>query len=119
VAEQKRFKAINFDLDTQSLRDRFGERGRRKAYSDIGRFLQKNGFEHRQGSGYRSTAALADSDTVDLIVLMYTTLDWLPDCVQKLDVTNIGSQYDLDAIAKRRIEDIKKQSQTATLDIEL
>jgi hypothetical protein len=32
MADQKRFKAINFDLDTDALRKLFGESGRRKAY---------------------------------------------------------------------------------------
>jgi virulence-associated protein VapD len=115
----KRFKAINFDLDTQCLRDRFGESGRRKAYSDIGRFLKDNSFEYRQGSGYRSTTTMSDPDIIDLIILMYTTFDWLPDCVQKLDVTNIGKEYDLDTIAKRRINAVKKSVYATPFDVEL
>jgi virulence-associated protein VapD len=103
MAEQRRFKAINFDLDTASLRNLFGEEGRRKAYADVGRFLAKNNFEHRQGSGYRSTVAMSDLDVADIIVEMYMALSWLPECVQKFDVTNIGRNYDMDALARNRI----------------
>lgn len=112
MAELRRYKAINFDLDTQSLRDRFGESGRSRAYSTLGRFLKKHGFEHRQGSGYRSINTMSDSETVDLVVAMYKSLDWLPDCVQKLDITNIGREYDMDTIAKRHIRDEKETSAT-------
>ena len=64
MAEQRRRKAINFDLDTATLRRFFGEDGRRKAYSDVGRFLKTKGFEHRQGSGYRSIGALSEADII-------------------------------------------------------
>jgi virulence-associated protein VapD len=119
VAELRRYKAINFDLDTQSLRERFGEHGRSKAYSTIRSFMKNHGFEHRQGSGYRSTSTLSDLDVADLIVDMYKKLEWLPNCVQKLDVTNIGREYDLDAIAKRRIEDEKSATPQIIFDVEL
>jgi cell filamentation protein len=100
----KRYKAINFDLDTECLRKLFGESGRRKAYSDIGHFLMKNGFEHRQGSGYRSFDAMTTARIIDVVVGLYSKLKWLSNCVQKLDVTNIGTEYDMHLIAKRRIE---------------
>jgi virulence-associated protein VapD len=119
MAELRRYKAVNFDLDTKSLRDRFGENGRRSAYSAVGRFLKKSGFEHRQGSGYRSTSTMTDLEIADLIVSMYRDLEWLPDCVQKLDVTNIGREYDLDVVAKRRIEEERRSGVDITFDVEL
>jgi hypothetical protein len=50
---------------------------------------------------------------------MYKKPEWLPDCVQKLDVTTIGREYDLDAIAKRRIEDEKNAEPQIIFDVEL
>ena len=108
MAANKRFKAINFDLNTASLRALFGEEGRAQAYRRIQSFLKAHGFEHRQGSGYRSTIALSDLDVTDLVVDMYKSLEWLPRCVRRLDVTNIGRDYDLDAIAKRQLSDEQK-----------
>ena len=104
MAGQKRRKSINFDLDTAALRSLFGEPGRRKAYSDVGRFLKKNGFEHRQGSGYQSMGALTEAEINDIVVDLYETLPWLLDVVQKLDVTNIGVNYDMHTVAKRQVE---------------
>jgi virulence-associated protein VapD len=118
MAESRRYKAVNFDLDTQSLRKLFGESGRSTAYFQVGRFLKKRGFEHRQGSGCHSTMTMSDSETVDLIVALYKELDWLPGCVQKLDGTNIGREYDLDSIAKRYIQD-EKETQETLLDVAL
>jgi virulence-associated protein VapD len=119
LAEQRRYKAINFDLDTKSLRSLFGESGRRKAYTDVGRVLRDKGFEHRQGSGYRSKMTITTAEIVDVVVALYTELPWLPKCVQKLDVTNIGTEYDMDLIAKRQIMDEAPEPQDIEFDIEL
>jgi virulence-associated protein VapD len=104
VATQKRRKAVNFDLDTATLRKLFGESGRRGAYIQIGRFLKKHGFEHRQGSGYQSVGTLSDAEATDIIVALCEALPWLVDAVQKLDVTNIGANYDMHTIAVRQME---------------
>lgn len=98
----RNYKAINFDLKTAPLRAKFGEAGRAEAYRKIGRYLSEQGFEHRQGSGYRSTLPFSDSEMVDLHSDMYNDLEWLGECVSKLDVTNIGSEYDMDSIVRRR-----------------
>jgi virulence-associated protein VapD len=63
---QRRYKALNFDLDTKKLREKFGEKGRRKAYSRVKTFLTKNGFSHRQWSGYASLKPMSNVDDVDV-----------------------------------------------------
>ncbi len=45
-------KAINFDLSTNELESIFGKNNTSKPYSDIKRFMESNGFMHRQYSGY-------------------------------------------------------------------
>ena len=45
-------KAINFDLDTNALKINYGGSNYREAYIDIETFMEHNGFEHRQWSGY-------------------------------------------------------------------
>jgi virulence-associated protein VapD len=67
MAAQKRYKAINFDLDTQSLRQLFGEKGRRKAYAQIQSFFTKNGFEHKQWSGYISLKPMSYGEVYDIV----------------------------------------------------
>mgnify|MGYP006922439092 CR=1 FL=1 len=45
-------RAINFDLDTKELLKHF--KNTHQAYSAIKVFMEDNGFEHRQYSGYVS-----------------------------------------------------------------
>ncbi|EAK1781969.1 virulence associated protein D, partial [Campylobacter upsaliensis] len=46
-------KCINFDLDTKELLKYF-PKGTRKPYALIKEFFEKQGFDHRQYSGYIS-----------------------------------------------------------------
>jgi len=91
--ERKYLKAINFDLSVHEL-EKFCQ-DYRKAYYDVKKFFLRQGFEHRQGSGYVSQKKLAQADIIDLLDLMNTELPWMSDCVTKIDVTNIGAQHDL------------------------
>ena len=47
-------RVLMFDLSTKELEDIFGEGNTSKPYSDIKRFMESNGFMHRQYSGYVS-----------------------------------------------------------------
>ena len=49
----KQYKAFNFDLSVRALQENYPGTNYRQAYQDIRQFLEDNGFEHRQGSGYR------------------------------------------------------------------
>ena len=103
-------KAVNFDLRTNELRKAFGEPGRRKAYRQIGAFLSEHGFEHRQGYGYRSTSALTDLEAIDVAIRLHETHEWLFDCTSTFDVTNIGEEYDMDAIVRRHARRLRQHS---------
>lgn len=99
MATQKRYKALNFDLDTKKLREVFGEQGRRKAYAQIKSFLTKNGFEHRQWSGYASLKPMSYAETYDIVGELVERCRWMVDCVNRFDATNIMSETDMmDAI---------------------
>ncbi len=52
-------KAINFDIDTKKYEEYTGKKAP-TAYAEVKKFLKKNGFEHRQGSGYVSKNSLDD-----------------------------------------------------------
>ncbi len=95
--ERGKRKALNFDLDTNEMkkRDMYP-----KGYSILGGALKKYGFEHRQGSGYVSKERL-DSMTVARIVGKLTQeYPWLAECVNKIDVTDIGRQHDLTDVVR-------------------
>jgi virulence-associated protein VapD len=96
MATQKRYKMVNFDLDTKELGRFFGESKYRKGYSLIQRFLVKNGFLHHQYSGYISRTAMSYGDIYILITdRMISELPWIADCVNKFDATNVTSQSDM------------------------
>lgn len=98
-------KAINFDIDTKKYEEYTGKKVP-TAYAEVKKILKKNGFEHRQGSGYVSKNSLDDLRITAIITNMTLTLKWLRFCVKEIDVTNIGKQHSLlDTINKPYIED--------------
>ena len=91
-------KAVNFDLNTESLKKIFKSNNPfvyMIAYRKIGRFLINNGFEHRQWSGYISKQSLTPIQITAIVKGLNKTLPWLHQCVTKFDVTDIGEQHDL------------------------
>lgn len=96
--ERRQHKALNFDLDTNALKQYYPSPHYRQAYRDISRFLQANGFEHRQWSGYRSMQAMSDAEITLLVTRLNARFSWLSKCINRFDVTNIGKNYDLSAL---------------------
>lgn len=95
-------KQITFDLSQKALAEHYprpkftvNPRHYKKAYSDIGRFMKKNGFEHRQFSVYTSKKKLSEAEIITMIDEMAYQMPWLTLCVNQIDVTNIGSQHSL------------------------
>ncbi len=52
-------KGINFDLNTQALKEYYPKGDWHNAYADVRDFFEANGFEHIQGSGYHSVEAIS------------------------------------------------------------
>lgn len=96
----KTHKSINFDLDTKLLEQEHPKRDATVAYKEIGRFLKKHGFDHRQGSGYISKKPMFDTDVKKLILQMQYKYPWLKKCSKKLDVTSIEEMFDMIPIIK-------------------
>lgn len=94
--ERRYYKAINFDLDTNRLKEYYSKY--QKAYSDLYGFFRSRDFSHRQGSGYVSNKKLISADIVDLISEMSDAFPWCATCIKKIDVTNVGAQYDLTSL---------------------
>ena len=95
-------KQITFDLSQEALEAHYprGERAQsehhyRKAYQDIRRFMEKQGFMWRQNSVYVSEAPMTTMDIVLLSQLMAEKLPWLRLCVKEITATDIGAQYSL------------------------
>lgn len=88
-------KAINFDLDTKALKEFYPGKDYRAAYGEIKNFMENNGFEHRQWSGYVSVKALDQKEIVSSIKKIAKKFPWLSQCVNRFDVTNISKTYDM------------------------
>lgn len=104
--ERKQHKALNLDLDTNALKQHYPTTHFRQAYRDIHRFLEANGFEHRQWSGYRSVRAMSDAEITLTITRLNEQFPWLSQCVNRFDVTNIGRNYDLSALFGRTAQEL-------------
>lgn len=86
LGPRKYQKSIEFDLDTNGLREYYTNYT--QAYDDIGRFMRRHGFEHRQGSVYNSMQKILETDIIDLVEDLKNTFPWAETCIKALDVTN-------------------------------
>ena len=84
-------KFINFDLDTKALKEFYPGKDYRAAYSKIKVFMENNGFEHKQSSGYISIKPMKESQINKIILRMVHQFPWLSKCVNRFDVTTIWS----------------------------
>ena len=91
--ERKYYKAINFDLDTNELKKHYSRY--QQAYTELYKFFRNKDFSHRQGSGYVSNNKLTSADIIDIIGELQEMFEWTGTCIKKIDVTNVGAQYDL------------------------
>ena len=100
---QRKKKLINFDLDTNKLKNVYSTatgHDYTNAYKELGSFFHKIGFDWRQGSSYVSKKSLTIADVTSIISLAKNNFFWLADCTKKIDVTDIGKQFDLTPLFK-------------------
>lgn len=77
--QENKLRAINFDLNIDALRKYFSESNPKGAYKEIRRFMESNGFEHRQWSGYCAKEPISNFDIIYyLIVCMKKCHGWIP-----------------------------------------
>ena len=95
-------KQITFDLSQDALRQHYPRKETaqdpqffKRAYKDIQRFMDSNGFERRQYSVYVSTEELTALDVAVLTQRMAEELPWLRYCVREITATNIGARHSL------------------------
>lgn len=106
---------INFDLDTK-LFSNYPSDNWRKTYNDIFVFMNKNGFEHRQGSGYISKTPLSEFNLEGVLTRHVQENLWLADSIREIETTvalRTVSRKDLvNSVAER--ERNERQSVRAT-----
>lgn len=97
-------KAFHFDLDVNLLKTHYpshSPNGWKSAWSDIRSFMEKNGFEHAQYSGYESVKPMTYIIAYNIIQQLSNTYPWFRECAQAASLTEIGKQHDvLQALAR-------------------
>ena len=95
-------KQISFDLSQDALKRYYPHKQTgqdsqffKRAYKDIRRFMEANGFERRQYSVYVSLQQRTSLDVALLAQRMGEALPWLRLCVKDITVTNIGARHSL------------------------
>ena len=88
-------QGIHFDLDTAALKKYYPKQSWRMAYDDVRSFLESNGFEHEQGSGYHSKEPMIQSDAMGIIDDMLAKYPWLHKCVRVGTIADVPITYDL------------------------
>jgi len=108
-------KSLNFDLDTKKLKEHYQNKNYTEAYNDIKKFLIKNGFEHRQGSGYISQKEMTDYKVVKIIEKLGYKYNWLSNCCKSFYYSDIKEEYDALKIIKKdktiKIDKVKEKEQ--------
>lgn len=93
-------KSLNFDLSTKMLKEKYPHGDWHNAYKYVRKFLEKNGFEHIQGSGYHSISPMDFGDVMDVMYLLKKELSWIEDCARVITLTDVPIEYDItDALA--------------------
>ena len=78
--------------------------------------MEKNGFEHRQYSGYISKEAISEFSVIKLTEKLNKEFKWLKNCIQKYDVTEIGETYDLKYIFNEAKQNEKEKNKNKGIE---
>ncbi|MBQ3541242.1 MAG: hypothetical protein IJA40_05815 [Phascolarctobacterium sp.] len=89
------YKLITFDLDTKALEFYYPNKNWNNAYNEIRKFLEKNDFEHIQGSVYKSVIPLEHSDVSIRLRKLKKRFHWLDKSVNGISLTNIDIKVDI------------------------
>lgn len=88
--------AIAFDLDNSKLQELYGKPSWQNAYTEIGKFLSKEGFVHQQGSVY-----FGDKDKVTAITCVIAVQKlskkyaWFAPSISDIQMLRIEENSDL------------------------
>ena len=93
------YKALNFDFDIHLIQDNLNEMelegSYRKAYYAISKYLQNNGFSHKQESAYTSDNPMSFQKIKDLIGNLTEEIPYLENAIKSMQVTSVGRTYEV------------------------
>lgn len=93
-----RRKAFHFDLDEDRLKSLYpseSKTGYKSAWGKIQAFMEANGFEHTQYSGYESIHGMSYLQAYKVLEGLQKTYPWFKDCAQVATLTEIGKRHDV------------------------
>ena len=100
--KEKARRVINFDIDQNLLKENYpysskihGPKTYTNAYGKIQKYMESHGFSHRQYSTYDSDIPITLDRVYGVVQGLIKQMPYLAKCLQKIDVTDIGKQYDL------------------------
>lgn len=118
-------KEFHFDLDDEALKQYYvpkhgGKNAWKSAWSDIRKYMEQNGFEHTQYSGYESLQAMSYEEAYIVLDGLKYQFPWFSKCAQIATLTEIGERHDvLSYFAPHRepnhAEEITKSMPTVSL----
>ena len=89
-------KEFTFDLDTNILKNIFGQKSYTRAYNELFNFFCKcRDFEHRQGSVYCSSNAMENYEVLKVAGELYQACPWIATALRRMDVADIGEIHEL------------------------
>lgn len=91
-------KAFHFDLDVNKLKALYPsdkENGWKRAWTDIGKFMERHGFEHAQYSGYESIKPMSYDKAYEIMRSMSEAFPWFCSCAQAASMTEVGQRHDV------------------------
>lgn len=104
---------IIFDLDAATLQTLYPGELWEHAYVDIRRFLEANGFKHKQGSLYFGTSAIDPVSCVVTVQRLAENFDWFRAAVRDIRMLRIKDNTGL--MPAIELASNLKRSQTAAL----
>jgi virulence-associated protein VapD len=104
-------KAINFDLDTNKMKEQFTDYT--KGYHLLEKFFTRCNFDHEQGSGYISKEKISCIEIEEIIEKVIEENPWLPECCKKFRITEptviYQGEFLLDKIATLDKKNLKEE----------
>lgn len=102
--------AIAFDLDTSMLEELYPGDSWNNAYADIRRFLEANGFEHKQGSVYFGTDVIDAVSCVVVAQQLADAFDWFQPSVRDIRMLRIDDNNDLKPAIDQRLSGSRRRT---------
>ena len=93
-------KALNFDLDTKLIESNLSDMGiekpdYHKAYYELRKYLEDNGFEHTQESAYTSVKGMTLASIKDLAENITDEIPYLKGTIKSMHTTSVHKTYDI------------------------